>query len=137
MKQADVWDRFADAGRFVLVGGAIAAPLARRDFRASFNALTGILATAATGKVVKAFWHERRPNGENNNSFPSLHAAECFAAAVALDSEFRDGVGPGAIGLATAVTLARVFSGKHHVADVIAGAGIGVTAMELARRLGD
>lgn len=133
--RADVWNRFADAGRCALIGAAIAAPLLRRDFRGSFNALTAILATSATDKLIKAVWNERRPNGENNNSFPSQHAAECFAAATSLDRSFGDGVGPAAIGLATAVSITRICSGKHHVADVIAGAGIGITAGNLARRL--
>lgn len=133
--RADVWNRFADAGRCALIGAAIAAPLWRRDFRGSFNALTAILATSATDKLIKAVWNERRPNGENNNSFPSQHAAECFAAATSLDRSFGDGVGPAAIGLATAVSITRICSGKHHVADVIAGAGIGITAGNLARRL--
>jgi membrane-associated phospholipid phosphatase len=51
---------------------------------------------------------------------------------VILDKERRYAMGPIAIGLATAVSMARVFSGKHHVADVIAGASLGVIAGELA-----
>jgi membrane-associated phospholipid phosphatase len=34
--------------------------------------------------------------------------------------------------MATAVSLARVFGGKHHVADVIAGAALGVIAAEVS-----
>lgn len=135
MRSSDVWARFADAGRFILVGAAIVAPIGRRDFRAGFNALTGILATAAAGKAIKAFWDEPRPNGEDDNSFPSQHAAESFAAAVVLDRQFPERVGRAAIGLATAVSVARVLAGKHRPADVIAGAGIGVTAANLAQGL--
>lgn len=124
----EAWRRFGDAGRLLLVGGAVLAPLGRRDLRGSFNALTAVLAVAALSKAVKAFWHERRPNGEDENSFPSQHAAECLAAAVSLDRQLGDGLGPAAIGLATAVALSRVFGGKHHAADVIAGAGMGITA---------
>jgi membrane-associated phospholipid phosphatase len=131
----DIWNRFADAGRLALIGAAVGAPLWRRDFRGSFNALTAILATSAADKLIKAVWNERRPNGENNNSFPSQHAAECFAAATSLDRTFGDGAGPLAIGLATAVSITRICSGKHHVADVIAGTGIGITAGNLAQRL--
>jgi membrane-associated phospholipid phosphatase len=131
----DIWCRLGDAGRVLLVGGAVVAPLARRDFRGSFNALTAILATAAVSKAVKAFWHEPRPNGDDSNSFPSQHAAECFAAAVSLDRQFKDAIGPGAIGLAAAVSLTRVFGRKHHPQDVIAGAGMGIAAGSLAARL--
>ena len=133
--KADAWNRFADAGRIALIGAAIGAPLWRRNFRGSFNALTAILGTSATDKLIKAVWNERRPNGENNNSFPSQHAAECFAAATSLDRSFGDGIGPVAIGLATLVSITRICSGKHHTADVFAGAGIGITAGNLAHRL--
>ena len=132
MKKADTWNRLADAGRALLVGGAVVGPLWRRDFRTSFNGLTAILATSAASKAVKAFWHEPRPNGENDKSFPSQHAGDCFAAAIVLDREWRETVGPLAIGLATAVSMARVFSGKHHVADVVAGTALGIIAAEIA-----
>ena len=133
--EAEVWNRFADAGRFALIGAAIGAPLWRRDFRGSFNALTAVLATSAADKLIKAFWKERRPNGEDDNSFPSQHAAECFAAATSLERSFGDGVGPAAIGLATAVSITRIYSGKHHPSDVLAGAGIGITAGNLSQKL--
>ena len=135
MKEADGWTRFADGGRVLLIGAAIAVPLWRRDFRGSFNALTAILATSATDKLIKAFWKERRPNGEDHNSFPSQHAAECFAAATCLERSFGDGVGPTALGLATAVSITRIYSGKHHPSDVLAGAGIGIAAGNLAQQL--
>ena len=122
----------ADAGRALLVGGAVIAPLWRKDFRASFNGLTAVLATSAASKAVKTFWQEPRPDGENNNSFPSQHAGDCLAAAVVIHREWRDTVGPLALGMATAVSLARVFGGKHHVADVIAGVALGVIAAEVS-----
>ena len=115
----------------MLIGAAVIAPLWRKDFRTSFNALTAILGTSAASKLIKGVWREPRPNGQNEKSFPSQHAGDCFAAAVTLDREWRDEIGPLAIGLATAVSAARVFSGKHHVADVVAGAALGVIAAEL------
>jgi len=132
MDRADGWNRFADAGRAILVGGAIIAPLWRKDIRSGLNALTAVLAVSAGSKAIKAFWTEPRPNGQNNNSFPSQHAADCFAAATVLRRKWTNGAGPAAIGLATAVSLARVISGKHHLADVVAGAGLGVLAGEFA-----
>lgn len=129
---ADFWNRFADAGRALLVGTAVLAPLWRRDERTSLNGLTAILAVSAASKTIKAFWREPRPNGQNNNSFPSQHAGDCFAAAAVLDREWEDGLGPLALGLATAVSMARVFSGKHHVADVVAGGALGLITGQIA-----
>jgi membrane-associated phospholipid phosphatase len=132
MSRAAAWNSFADAGRAVLVGGAVVAPMWRKDVRSGLSSLSAILAVSAASKAIKAVWKEPRPNGENKQSFPSQHAGDCFAAAAILKREWSDGAGPAAIGLATAVSLARVLSGKHHLADVIAGAGLGVIAGELA-----
>ena len=126
------WDHFSDAGRLILTAGAVAAPLVRRrDAHGSFNALTSVLAVAAASKAIKAFWREPRPNGEDNNSFPSQHSAECFAAATTVERELGGGIGAAAVSLATAVSMARIFCGKHHVVDVIAGAGMGITAANI------
>lgn len=128
---AEAWNSFADAGRALLVSAAVLAPLFRRDFKSSFDGLTAILATSSASKAIKAFWREPRPNGENANSFPSQHAAECFAAAVILDRVWPDRAGPAATGCATAIATARVFSGKHHPADVLAGGAVGILVANL------
>lgn len=128
---AEGWNCLADGGRALMVASAILVPLWRRDTRRSFDAMTAILATSAACKCIKAFWHEPRPNGQNNNSFPSQHAGECFGAAAILECGRQDAIGPVAIGLATAISMARLFSGKHHVADVIAGAAIGILAARI------
>lgn len=131
---ADVWNDLADAGRALLVGAAVLVPLWRRDFRRSFDAMTAILATSAASKAIKAFWREPRPNGQDNNSFPSQHAGDCFAAAGILDGSPNKTAAPVAIGLAAAVSMARLFSGKHHLADVVAGAAIGILAAKATTR---
>ena len=130
--KADAWNEFADAGRALLVGSAVVAPLWRKDYQSSFNGLTALLATYAATNSIKAFWSERRPNGQDNNSFPSEHAADCFAAAAILHRDWRNSFGPFAVGIATAVSMARVFSAKHHIVDVVAGAAIGMIAGEMA-----
>jgi membrane-associated phospholipid phosphatase len=132
MNQADKWNSFADGGRAMLVSAAIIAPMWRKDFRSGFNALTATLAASATSKAIKGVWREPRPNGQNDHSFPSEHAADCFAAATILRRDSPNGFGPAAIGLAVAVCFARVFSGKHHVVDVVAGGALGILAGEMA-----
>lgn len=137
MRQADreqLWARAGDLGRATLIAAAIGAPLRRRDLNASFDAVTAILACSAVSKTVKAFWHAPRPNGEDDDSFPSQHAAECFAAAVSFGRGAAPGVRPAAIGAAAAVALTRVFARKHYPAGVIAGAALGITAGSLPLR---
>ena len=128
MTIADAWARFGDAGRFALVAGALLLPLRRRDTDASFDALAAVLASSATCKAIKPFVSERRPNGEDNKSFPSQHAAECFAAGLALRRWFGESVGAAAIGAATLVAMSRLFAGKHRTIDVVAGIAIGAAS---------
>jgi membrane-associated phospholipid phosphatase len=122
---ADVWARFGDAGRFGLIAAALALPVKRRDFDGSFDALTSVLATSALCKAIKPFVPERRPNGENCNSFPSQHAAESFAAALALRRYFGKRTGAAAIGAGTLVAISRLFALKHRARDIVAGIAIG------------
>jgi len=125
---ADLWARFGDLGRFALIVGALALPLRRRDLDGSLDALSSILAASATCKAIKPFVPERRPNGEDNKSFPSQHAAECFAAGLALKRFFGDGAGAAGLGVATMVAMSRLFARKHHTVDVVAGIAIGAAA---------
>ena len=133
---ADVWARFGDLGRFGLIAAALVLPLKRRDFDGSFDALTAVVATSALCKAVKPFVPERRPNGEDWNSFPSQHAAESFAAALALRRYFGRGTGAAAIGVGTLVAMSRLFALKHHARDIVAGIVIGATATVLVEANG-
>lgn len=54
------------------------------------------------------------------NCFPSLHVAQCFLAAFAVDRVHR-GVGRFAFAWATLVALATLFTKQHYVLDAIAG----------------
>jgi membrane-associated phospholipid phosphatase len=128
ISNADIWARFGDVGRFALIAGAVALPLRRRDFDASFDPITAVLASSATCKAIKPFVPERRPNGENNNGFPSQHAAECFAAGLALRRLMADPAGGFGVGAATLVAMSRLFAGKHYLRDVVAGIAIGAAA---------
>ena len=125
---ADIWARFGDVGRAGLLGAALLLPLRRRDSDASFDALTAILASSATCKAVKPFVPEQRPNGEDNNAFPSQHAAECFAAGLALKRLMGDPAGALGVGASTLVAMSRLFARKHRTVDVVAGIVIGATA---------
>jgi membrane-associated phospholipid phosphatase len=121
----DAWARIGDAGRVGLIAGALILPLRRRDFDGSFDAATAVLTASAICKAIKPFVPERRPNGEDRDSFPSQHAAECFAAGLALRRYFGKTAGAVAIGAATLVAMSRLFAKKHFPIDVVAGIAIG------------
>jgi membrane-associated phospholipid phosphatase len=76
-----------------------------------------------------------RPDGSDNQSFPSGHTAQAFLAASIVHAEFRDKsqwYGVGAYGIATSVAALRMLNNKHWQSDVVAGAGFGILSAHLA-----
>lgn len=67
-----------------------------------------------------------RPDDSGDDSFPSGHTADSFAAATFIQQRYgwKWGI-PAYIG-ATFVGYTRVDSDKHYVEDVLAGAAIGI-----------
>lgn len=95
---------------------------------------TSLLATWGVVWALKLTVPSTRPNG-GKYSFPSGHTATAFAAAPVLAAHLGRGAGALAYGLAGVTALARMEDGKHHLADVLAGAGIGlVVGHEVTRR---
>ena len=122
--------------------GQAVAPLAVRHNWPRFIVNTGASVVVAFGAktALKALINEERPDHSDKKSFPSGHAAMCFAAARSIDKEFRkDCIWIPIVGYAaaTAVGIERVASNKHHWFDVVAGAGIGFGAAELTWWLSD
>lgn len=76
-----------------------------------------------------------RPDTGAPNSFPSGHAAQAFAAATFFHKEYGH-ISPwysiGAYSVATTVGVMRVLNNRHWASDVLAGAGIGILATNLA-----
>jgi hypothetical protein len=84
-----------------------------------------LAATYATVGALKLTISEERPDGSDDNSFPSGHAAGSFAAATVLDREYGGATGWIAYGVATFVAASRVYGDHHWFQDVVAGAVIG------------
>jgi len=90
----------------------------------------GALTAVAGG--LKLTVHERRPDGSDNRSFPSGHAARAFAGAELVRSEYGWGWGAAAYAVATGVGVLRVTGDHHYTHDVVAGAAIGVLSARAA-----
>jgi membrane-associated phospholipid phosphatase len=124
----EAWNRFADTGRAALVGAATVLPQ-RADTKARVTAGECFAAIKLITHLLKKAVPERRPDGDNNKSFPSEHAAVCVAAAIIIEREYSGEIGAAAWALAAAVGLARIESKKHYPRDVIAGALIGCASV--------
>lgn len=79
--------------------------------------------------ALKKLFPEERPDGEDKQSFPSEHAAECAASALIIGREYPGVPAVSAYALASAVALSRIAAKKHHPRDVAVGAAIGALAV--------
>lgn len=77
---------------------------------------------------IKFSTRRSRPDNSNRHSFPSGHTASAFATASVLERHLGPRVGIPAYTFASFVGLARMSANKHHISDVIMGAGIGIAA---------
>jgi membrane-associated phospholipid phosphatase len=93
--------------------------------------------------VLKSTFHRERPNGDDDMSFPSGHAAGAFAfsgftrinvSGLDADSAPRRVIDMGAWAIAAATAWARVEAGAHYPSDVLVGAAIGNWTAQFAGR---
>jgi membrane-associated phospholipid phosphatase len=77
-------------------------------------------------EVLKSSTHQMRPDGSDNKSFPSAHAAVAFSAAQYLQMKGGWEYGVPAYLAASYVAYARVDAREHRWRDVAAGAATGM-----------
>ena len=96
-----------------------------------FRAMSYDLAEAAVvngvyTQVLKLAVRRERPDGSNNQSFPSGHSSNAFVLATVVERHYGWKVGLPAYVLAAAVGYSRIVRDKHYLSDVLAGATLGV-----------
>jgi membrane-associated phospholipid phosphatase len=93
------------------------------------------LMMGVTVQSLKSITKVVRPDGRGTNAFPSGHTATAFSGAEFLRQEYKD-VSPwyGIAGytVATATGILRMYNNKHWLRDVVAGAGFGILATQMA-----
>jgi membrane-associated phospholipid phosphatase len=95
-------------------------------FRAmTYDMADAVVVTLGYTSVLKVAVGRERPNGADNRSFPSGHAANAFAMAAVADRHYGWKVGLPAYGLAAVVGASRVRVDAHYLSDVVAGSTIG------------
>ncbi len=97
-----------------------------------------IMAAAVNG--IKYTVKVPRPDGSRNNSFPSGHTATAFMTATMLHKEYgwrSPWISIGGYTAAAATGVSRIMNNRHWMTDVIAGASIGIGAVQLGYYLTD
>jgi len=128
---AHSYEKVEAVGDVATVLVAVAAggmPLLLQDREGMLQLVKAAAVDLTTTMALKYAIHERRPDGEDNHSFPSAHASVSFTAAEYLRKRYGWEYGLPAYGLATFVAYSRVEADRHYVHDVLAGAAIGITS---------
>ena len=77
---------------------------------------------------IKFAGHRERPDGSDNHSFPSGHAAITFAEAAVLGRHLGWRKSAFAYAVATYVAASRLHDNRHYLSDVAFGAAVGAIA---------
>lgn len=76
--------------------------------------------------AVKLSVGRTRPDGSDNQSFPSGHASGSFATATVLQRHYGWRVGIPAYAVAGYIAASRLSNARHYLSDVVLGAAVGI-----------
>lgn len=119
------WQTAADVGQVGLVALALGKSLYEGDGQGLRQLAWTEATTLGATEALKYGFPEERPNGRNDQSFPSGHTSMSFAAAGYVQRRYGWEWGVPATVAATLVGISRVQSRDHHWYDVVAGAALG------------
>ncbi|MBU1311299.1 MAG: phosphatase PAP2 family protein [Gammaproteobacteria bacterium] len=125
---ASTEDTAADVLRVALPAAAWGMTHYLDDAEGSKQFYYSFAATVATTLVLKTAIHKNRPDGSDNDAFPSGHTSMAFQAAAFMQRRYGWQYGVPAYALATYVGYSRVNNDHHDSRDVLAGALIGIAA---------
>jgi membrane-associated phospholipid phosphatase len=97
-----------------------------KDGRSQFY--KSFFSNLAVTYALKATVDKTRPDGSNNESFPSGHSSVAFQGAAFIGKRYGLKYGIPAYLGATFVAWSRVQSDNHYTIDVVAGAAIGIVS---------
>lgn len=126
--QANNEDKAADVLRIALPAAAWGMSQYLGDDEGTTQFYYSFASTIATTYALKSTIHKNRPDGSDNDAFPSGHSAMAFQGAAFLQRRYGWQYGAPAYALATYVGYTRVKNDHHDTRDVLAGALIGIAA---------
>ncbi len=126
------WGTTSDVLALGLPALAAGAAWAQNDTEGIKELTYSLGSTYAAAMVLKKSIHSTRPDGSDNEGFPSGHTALAFAAARFMDKRYGAEIAnftPWMYVAAGLTGVARVQANQHHWQDVLAGGALGyVTA---------
>jgi membrane-associated phospholipid phosphatase len=91
----------------------------------TYDMLDAAVVNLVYTEVIKVAARRERPNGQDNQSFPSGHTSNSFALAAVAERHYGWKLGVPAYLLAGIVGASRLEQDKHYLSDVVAGATLG------------
>lgn len=128
------WGRASGALALGLPAVAAALVLDKQDTAGAQQLALSVGSAIAASEVLKRNVHSTRPDGSDQQSFPSRHVAVAFSTAAFVDQRYGHEYGawvPALYGMAALTGVARVQANKHHWGDVLAGGALGYGAARL------
>jgi len=126
----------SDSGNIIYLAAAVGLPLLSDGKHGTNHALRAADAIGTATLLSEGFknlFHEKRPDSNAHDSFPSGHATAAFAAAT-VESDLHPKQAALWFTGATLISYSRVRLHRHYERDVIAGAllGYGTARLELS-----
>jgi membrane-associated phospholipid phosphatase len=110
---------------FALPAAAAAMTIYKSDWAGSLQFGESLALSEGVTGILKYTVKERRPNGEDNYSFPSGHTSISCVSSEFMRKRYGWWYGAPMYALAAFVGYSRIESKHHYVHDVAAGAAIG------------
>ena len=115
------------SGNIIYLAAGLGLPLlsdGANGTRHSLRVADSLLVSLALTESLKNLVHEKRPDSNDHDSFPSGHATAAFAVAT-MESGLHPHQAPYWYLGATLISASRVRLRRHTIGDVLAGAAIG------------
>ena len=114
-----------DIAMFLTNGWALGMTMTEKDWEGTAQYLESMLSAQLTTEIIKTrIIHEKRPNGRNDESFPSGHATGAFSAPMFIHRRYGWQQSLFPYGLALFTGFSRVYTRMHYTHDVLAGAAV-------------
>ncbi len=130
---ADGVETAGDILQFAIPATAAGLTLTHRDGQGAFQLGESIAVTVGVTYALKYTINAPRPDG-GGQSMPSGHTSLAFTGAEFMRKRYGWEYGVPAYAAASFVAYSRVEARRHHVRDVVAGAGIGILSSYIFTR---